>query len=84
MSREAALLGVRAYTMFAGALPAVDARLIAAGRLHDLRSLDASAVDWSPRERAELDAMERALDERGAELRSWFAGVIERAARASG
>ena len=78
MSREAAILGVRAYTMFAGELPAVDAALIEAGRLHDLRSLDASAVDWSPRPR---EADERALSERARVLRSWFADLIEETAR---
>ena len=37
MTREAALLGTPTYTVFAGALAAVDAELIRAGFLHDLR-----------------------------------------------
>jgi predicted glycosyltransferase len=38
MSREAALLGTPAYTVFAGRLAAVDAELIRTGKLIDLRS----------------------------------------------
>jgi len=37
MSREAAILGTRAYTVFAGKLPAVDRELIRLGWLVDLR-----------------------------------------------
>lgn len=37
MSRESALLGTPTHTVFAGRLAAVDAALIALGRLHDLR-----------------------------------------------
>ena len=37
MTREAALLGVPTYTVFAGALAAVDAELVKRGCLHDLR-----------------------------------------------
>jgi uncharacterized protein len=37
MNREAALLGTPAYTVFTGALAAVDAELIRLGLLHDLR-----------------------------------------------
>ncbi len=38
MNREAAVLGTPVYTIFAGALPAVDQRLIEMGRLVSLRS----------------------------------------------
>ena len=37
MNREAALLGTPTYTMFAGKLAAVDAKLISLGLMHDLR-----------------------------------------------
>jgi predicted glycosyltransferase len=37
MNRESALMGTPTYTVFAGPLAAVDADLIRAGRLHDLR-----------------------------------------------
>jgi uncharacterized protein len=37
MTRESALLGTPTYTVFAGALAAVDAELVRLGRLHDLR-----------------------------------------------
>lgn len=37
MSRESAVLGTPTYTMFAGRRPAVDAALIRAGRMYDLR-----------------------------------------------
>ena len=38
MTRESALLGVPTYTVFAGALAAVDAELVRRGCLHDLRT----------------------------------------------
>jgi predicted glycosyltransferase len=44
MNREAAALGVPAYTTFAGRLGAVDDRLIAEGRLRPLASPDALAL----------------------------------------
>ncbi len=81
MSREAALLGVRAYTVFAGRLPAVDEALIRSGRLGDLRSLDGAAVDWSARDRDEVVAAVHARRQRGAHLRAWLADVIEREVR---
>lgn len=37
MTRESALLGTPTYTVFAGRLPGVDAALIEAGKLYDLR-----------------------------------------------
>jgi len=44
MSREAALLGLEAWSLFAGEPAAVDAWLQSEGRLHDLRSPDQLAV----------------------------------------
>jgi predicted glycosyltransferase len=38
MTRESAILGTPTYTVFAGRLAAVDAALVNAGRLHDLRA----------------------------------------------
>ena len=38
MNREAAILGTPAYTIFAGAIPAVDRKLIAAGRMSAISS----------------------------------------------
>ncbi len=77
MSREAALLGVRAYTMFAGRLGAVDAELIRQGSLRDLRGTNAGGIDWSPRGgRDAIEARERRRS-RGQELRAWLATQIE-------
>jgi predicted glycosyltransferase len=77
MSREAALLGVRAYTMFAGRLAAVDRELIRRGLLHDLRGHSSASIDWSPRERREIEQVRRRRHERGAQLRGWLATQIE-------
>jgi len=44
MNRESAILGTPTYTVFAGALGAVDAELIRQGRLYDLRNEDTSVV----------------------------------------
>jgi predicted glycosyltransferase len=44
MTRESAILGTPTYTVFAGRLAAVDAALVAAGRLHDLRAPGTSPV----------------------------------------
>lgn len=78
MSREAALLGVRAYTMFAGRLPAVDKQLILAGSLKDLRKSPIESVDWSPRRKLDAQMTERHRRERGQALRRWFVELIER------
>jgi len=77
MSREAALLGVRAYTLFGGRLAAVDAELIRRGLLHDLRDKDAADIDWTPRTPAESDAARIQRRERATHLRAWLAGLIE-------
>jgi uncharacterized protein len=42
MTRESAILGTPTYTVFAGRLAAVDAALVSAGRLHDLRDPETS------------------------------------------
>ena len=47
MNREAAALGVPVYTIFSGRMGAVDERLIAAGRLHELS--DPAALELEPR-----------------------------------
>jgi len=44
MTRESAILGTPTYTVFAGKLAAVDAALVAAGRLQDLRAPGTSPV----------------------------------------
>jgi predicted glycosyltransferase len=80
MSREAALLGVRAYTMFDGRLPALDQRLIDDGALIDLRGRDAASIDWSARIATDRADADQRLRRRGPELRQWLATVIEEAA----
>ena len=72
MCREAALLGIPAYTVFAGKLGAVDAQLIREGRLRDLRAKsshfggwvkrdpDASRLDWE-RVRARAATIRRSV-----------------------
>ncbi len=77
MSREAALLGVRAYTMFAGRFAAVDAELIRRGLLHDLRGQDPTSVDWTPRDNRGTEQTHQRRHERGRELRSWLTARIE-------
>jgi uncharacterized protein len=77
MSREAALLGLRAYTMLGAQLPAVDRALMERGRLHDLRRLDLSAADLSPRDRTEREETKRLRHVRGDFLRRWLVDAIE-------
>jgi uncharacterized protein len=77
MSREAALLGVRAYTLFAGRLAAVDADLMRRGLLSDLRGRSAQTVDWSPRSSAESANALDTRRARGHHLRGWLADRIE-------
>lgn len=77
MCREAALLGVRAYTMFAGRFAAVDAELIRRGLLRDLRGQDPASVDWTPRDGFETEQARQRRHERGRELRGWLAARIE-------
>jgi predicted glycosyltransferase len=77
MCREAALLGVRAYTMFAGRLAAVDAALIQEGLLRDLRGHDSTSVDWTPRDHRDIERARQRRHERGLELRSWLIARIE-------
>jgi len=77
MSREAALLGVRAYTMFAGRLGAVDAELIRQGSLLDLRVKMADGIDWSPRDGGDAVQAREHRRRRGQELRAWLATRIE-------
>jgi predicted glycosyltransferase len=70
MNREAVALGTPVYTTFGGTLGAVDERLIAEGRLRELRSADALALTRKPTATAPaprdpavmLDLMLTALD----------------------
>ncbi len=77
MCREAALLGVRAYTMFAGRFAAVDAELIQRGLLHDLRGQEPTSVDWAPRDAHETEQARQRRHERGRELRNRLIARIE-------
>lgn len=77
MSREAALLGARSYTIFAGRLAAVDAELIEQGLLYDLRGRSADTVDWSPRTAEQAERIRAARRARGRGLRGWLADRIE-------
>ena len=77
MSREAALLGVRAYTTFAGRFAAVDAELIRRGLLRDLRGQDATSVNWTPRDDREAEHQRQQRHQRGRELRDWLIARIE-------
>lgn len=55
MNREAAALGVPAYTTFAGRLGAVDEMLVSEGRLEILRSADAVRVRKRPPQRRRVE-----------------------------
>jgi uncharacterized protein len=77
MCREAALLGVPAYTVFAGRLAAVDQQLISEGRLHDLRESEVDVTAWVRRDPGESHHSERLLELRARTLRSWLVAVTE-------
>lgn len=77
MCREAALLGVRAYTMFAGRFAAVDAELIRQGILHDLRAGGPAGVDWARRDSQESLRLRERRHQRGVMLRDWLVTRIE-------
>lgn len=77
MSREAALLGVEAYTMFAGSLASVDSELIASGRLRDLRYANRHDFEWRARRGNELRHDVESCAARASELREWLTGIIE-------
>jgi uncharacterized protein len=81
MCREAALLGVPAYTLFGGRLAAVDARLIAEGRLRDLRSTDFEVEDVADDAVTSPPIDWEAISRRAGALRAWLVSVIEGAAR---
>jgi predicted glycosyltransferase len=76
MCREAALLGVPAYTMFSGRMAAVDAQLIQDGRLYDLRNTDLRLESLSKRTRQEASEHEQRLRVRAGQLRSWLVNLI--------
>ena len=77
MSREAALLGVEAYTMFAGSLASVDSELIASGRLRDLRYANRHDFEWRARRGNELRHDVESCAARASGLREWLTGIIE-------
>jgi hypothetical protein len=92
MNRESALLGTPTYTVFAGALAAVDAALIAAGKLVDLRCEGAEPIVGKKPARAGggvpaarrkeiLEVVERGLAEVSRRRRSPVASVPERRQR---
>lgn len=77
MSREAALLGLRAYTMFAGRRPAVDEALIRSGHLRELTGGMSERIDWSERSAEARESDESQLRRRGAALRRWLVELVE-------
>lgn len=79
MCREAALLGIPAYTVFAGQMAAVDQRLIDQGRLRDLRGAGANLRDWTRRDDRALGRSADRLHARGESLRRWLVAIIEAA-----
>jgi uncharacterized protein len=82
MCREAALLGVPAYTVFAGHMAAVDQRLIDEGRLRDLRSreVDVDVEQWIKRDTIATRQEHEQLRSRAQGLRQWLVGVVEEVA----
>lgn len=82
MCREAALLGVPAYSVFAGKLAAVDAQLMREGRLRDLRAPDLRFDGWVKRDRrASVIDWERVRG-RARALRRFLISVVEDTAAA--
>lgn len=77
MSREAALLGLDTWSMFAGRRPAVDEWLEREGRLHRLSSPGQLAA-IAPRSSAEAD-LDRLADE-GRRIREVFCSAVREAA----
>jgi predicted glycosyltransferase len=79
MSREAALLGVRSYTVFSGELASVDRELIQKGLLQDLRNPGAATapIDWSGDGDRRTEEMRLRRQNRARELRGWLATRIE-------
>jgi uncharacterized protein len=85
MCREAALLGVPAYTVFAGKLAAVDAQLMKEGRLRDLRAQSSHFGGWVKRDpKAFLLDWEHVRDRASALRRSVISVVEETAATRNG
>jgi predicted glycosyltransferase len=80
MCREAALLGVPAYTVFAGRMASVDRELIKAGMLHDLRTAEVDVEKWTRRDLKTIRRDEAHLRIRARELRSWLSALIEEVA----
>ncbi len=75
MSREAALLGVPAYSMFAGERPAVDAELERRGMLRMFTDPD-ELTEIEPRSALAGDARLADLRAGGARIRSLFVETV--------
>jgi predicted glycosyltransferase len=85
MCREAALLGVPAHTVFAGKLAAVDAQLMTAGLLRDLRFPSLHFDVWTKRDpKASLLDWERIRNRASLLRRSVISVVEDTAAMRSG
>ena len=76
MTREAALLGVPTWSLFAGRLPAVDDALIAEGKIKRLEG-PGDLEDLEPREAADRDASLDEVRARGAAIRGAFLREID-------
>lgn len=76
MTREAALLGVPAFSLFAGRLPAVDIELEALGLLRRLERPE-QLRGLVPRERGSIEPALDRLRSRGAAIRQKFVEAIE-------
>jgi predicted glycosyltransferase len=76
MNRESALLGTPTYTVFSGRLAAVDAALIRAGLLRDLRAADSELV-FERKSRARRMVLQARRDE----ILSAVTAAITKAAR---
>jgi len=61
MNREAVALGAPVYTIFSGRMGAVDERLIAAGRLRELRNADALELAKRTGEPGPIDPRDPAI-----------------------
>lgn len=76
MTREAALLGVPTWSLFAGRMPAVDAALIAAGKIRRLES-PGELAGLEPRPAADRDASLAEVRRRGAAIRRAFLAAVD-------
>jgi uncharacterized protein len=84
MSREAALLGVPAYTVFAGKLAAVDAQLMREGRLLDLRAHSSHFGGWVKRDPTASRLDWDQVRDRASALRRSVISIVEEIAATRG